>query len=400
MAAVTNITLEYIDALLQEFTSEEVRCSVNELAPAWAKMKPFKSHGGIGAVDLSISIPAYQLTDGAAYPTYQRYAPMGRLTYQGKLFGVPIKIPYGATKVADGKGASVNMVSTQLKRASEAAARLVGRAFLVNDLTTVLYTFDHATTYDNATTLTVTDPTGWRAGQLYESRTSGNTLVSTFRCDSVTPGASTYTIALTAVDGVSTGVGDVGVNSYVVPASAYGQTLMVSLTDVCTSSLSVYGQASTVLGWSPTTSTSSTQATAANVALIGTKIQQKRGLIHDITILSPARWHTMYNSQVSKIQYQGSTMDDFGKKIEFFGSEVIVDPNCPEASVFMVQSRDIFKDIFSDWESVTDGGGSANGARALHVDQSYAAYFANVLGIFQTRAELRNGCGMLTAATA
>lgn len=404
MAAVSSIGLADIDALLQEYTSEEVRCSVNELAPAWAKVKSFKTHGGIGAVDLAISTPAYQMDDGGAYVTsVPQYASMGRLTYQGRPFAIPLKIPYGAAKLADGKEASVNMVSTQLKRAAEAGARAVGRAFLVSDASTVLYTLDDGD--DNAVSLAVTDPTGWRAGQLYDVMDVSATpdaVLTRIQVTSVAYNGTNYTVTFAnAVSGSGvTGVGTVSTGDYIIPSNTFGLTAMTSLTDVCGTG-SVYGQAQTILEWSATKETASTQASAANLSLLAVKIQQKRGLLPDMTILSPVRWQTLYNSQVSKIQYQGSTVDDFGKKPEFFGSEVVSDPNCPVASVFLINTRDIMKDIFSDWEAIMDGGGSGGvGAKALHADPDYLAYFARVVGIFNTRCELRNGCGMLSAATA
>jgi hypothetical protein len=347
--------------------------------------------GGLGSVSI--------MTGGSAYPTAESKEATQLLVRPVSFVG-HVSIPLDAAELVSGKMDSIKLVKNQFELVGKNLGHQLGRAVFDGYLGGVEA---NATITAQAATISVSDITGFRQGQivdLYNGAASSK--VGSGRVGSITrDGDGTGSVALSGlVDGsgvaltgnvsLSTGV---WLQGFLTPSAGFRFT---SLADIAGSG-DLYGTTVSDADWSGTSTSLGSALTLDAMRELADDIAARSGEEPSHAIMHRLLFQDYEGLHTSNRRYmEGEKMDAFGKNDvmpTFRGRPLIVDDNCPAKQVFLIHKDSVKLASWREFSPLT------NGKDLAEVSQVNYAYLMKVAGMFNLAVDRRNAVGRLTAVS-
>ena len=213
-------------------------------------------------------------------------------------------------------------------------------------------------------------------------------------------------VAINATTGVGTitlsanagGAWAAGRDVYLYGAKASGMT---SLDDVCAAA-DLYGVTYTTNDWSGNLDSSTTTLTASALKSLSVLCARRSGKKPSHVLCNSVGEQRLYEAMGDAIRFSpGGNVDDYGGKLMFDGRPVVVDENCGDSDVYLIDAAQLKLHVFRDFAPELDGMKKPGmGRGGVLVSDSTLDYNAQIYGAFNLRCEQRNGFGRMSGLTA
>lgn len=408
-----NVDVNDIIDLAAREGNEYIKEQVNLKAPLRKalKKKPMKGNAAIINISGGGNPSVAQVEDFGLLPEAASIPPAQGIA-KPAAFVARLGLGRIALKTLAGVDDSADLLDTQLKGTAADMARQVGRAYFGSQLSSPAASAGTITNASSTTTIVATflaAASDFRVGEayIYEpdtvadtqaypvlctqvafSAVSDDTVVCTFIIGAgAVPG---YTSATLATEVVTVTSGNVLATdkfflrgSRVVPVAGATSGVvvrgnanpnMVDLPTIVSSVSSLHGLAASANGWSGNSVTVSGVFTPEQMMAKSKRLQVISGEAADMLVLSTLASGMYAASNISNGTFGSSSfatqprrvvdgkLGKYGKNgdmdsaLDFFGREVVVDPNCPSATAYMLNSDWLELGVWSEMQAEDEGG--------------------------------------------
>ncbi|MEK9722173.1 MAG: hypothetical protein VW405_01650 [Rhodospirillaceae bacterium] len=390
------ITVDQITALVGRHTNSVVNEQVNLECPVIGEgvIKKLHKPEKLGVINVKASglSATGWLADSGTLPTASNVTP-AQGTYQPRALLTHLAIPRMAAQLASSEEDGILLVKEQMESAGKDLGRQLGRSVFGDKI----YTLGAADDVDASAdaTITVSNPAGFRPGMKFTVYNGSSLVESAIVTDVSIPTSGNSTITLSANAG---GAWVAGYDLYLFGAKVDG---MVGLDDVCAAA-NLYGITYTTNDFSGNLDSSTTTLTASALKALSVRCARRSGKKPSHVLLNSVGEQRLYESMGDAIRFSpGGKVDDYGAKLMFDGRPVIVDENCGDSDVYLIDSDNVKLHVFRDINPEMHGAKKPGmGQGALLVSTSTLDYNAQIWGSFNLRCEKRNGFGRMSGLTA
>lgn len=246
-----------------------------------------------------------------------------------------------------------------------------------------------------ATTFLVSDPSGYLEGEEYDDWTSGGTYVQTFRVTNIAPGStlqSNYTITVETALASSIGSTD---NIYL-SGSGTSANRLTSLTDVCTSSTSLYGLSTTNFPSGLSVSLSSWDN--INGRRMGDTLAVLSGSRPTHIATNSLGASKIINASVPQRRFMNGEMDPYGGAIPKFDElPIAISEQLSASTIRFINAEKCYLAEFWPFECQADGVGQGGfGASVLKLSENKTSYKGLMTGGYEFIVMMRRAFGEFT----
>lgn len=405
------ITVTEIKSLLGRYTNKVVNEQANLACPfignEYIKKRKISNAAGVVNVKAGEVQSAGVVQDlgtlpvGASVSLFQgTYLPQGVFAR--------LEIPRIAAKTATSRADGVNLVKEQMESAGATLGRILARCLFNPSLGQPV-----AQVNSGSTTFQLNSTAGIRVGMWLEVW-NGNTLVE---------GAANTGLQVTAVDPsidgtpgtvtfTGTGSGSGNASTWLTTYSFYirgsrstagTNGYITSFADICSTG-DLYGiTASSSNEWAGNADTTTTTMTVRSLRNVLQKLKKRRGKKASHIVVNSTNAERYSELLLNNRRFANKDkMDAVGDAgFELDGIPWVEDENVDDTDVFFFQKDDVFLHEFQDFQPEIDGDASAGmGPNAFIVSPTALSYDVQVLGLYNVRAERRNGMARMSAIAA
>lgn len=399
------ITVSQITSLVGRYTNSVVNEQVNSECPLVGKgvLKKFKKKDKLGIVNIKAGElgSAQFIADGGTLPSGGDVLP-AQGTYSPVGLFARLSIPRIAATLASSLEDGIDIVKEQMDTCGKTMGRLLGRGIVGNSLGSPASTVTAA-----SSTFEVVSPGAWRVGMAFEvyngaSAVEGASEAQLLRVSNVAipaDGVGNTTITFTAAGGGGNLSQWETTHTFYLRGSK--ANAMTSLQDI-TAAASLYSQAHTSNEWSGNLDSSTTTLTTEAMRALMTTVVRRRGKRPSHVLCNRKNEERYSNRLLNNRRFTSGKMDAVGgSQFEFEGLPVFTDENFDDTDLYFFNDEDVKLHVFREASPDMDGEKSSGMNRgAVLISDTSLVYDVQVLGIYNLRAERRNGTGRMSALTA
>jgi hypothetical protein len=335
---------------------------------------------------------------GSKKPRQGYYDPVG-------IFG-RIEIPRIAAKVVTNESDGINIVKEQMDACAKGLGLALGAGVIGASMGSPA-----AQVLAGATTFTVNDPSPFRVGIGFEIH---NTAVPTIieggdgeelvvqkilmPADGV--GLTTITFTGQGVGGGCLNQWETTYKFFLRGSQDADDTNMTDLEDVAANA-ALYNLANTSDEWHGNLDDTPGPLTIERLSRNMVTYRRRRGKKPSFFLCNSRNMQRYDDQLVNNRRFANGKMDAQGDiASEYQGVPFFIDEIVKDTDVYMFNDEDIFLHVFSDFEVEMDGGSKKGMDRgSMMVSSERLIYDTQVLGIYNTRVERRNGLTRITNIT-
>lgn len=396
------ITVSQISSLVGRFTNSVVNEQANLSCPFVGKgiITKKKIADKIGVVNIKAGelSSAGTLADAGTLPTGDDVQP-AQGTYLPVAFYGRMAIPRIAAKLASSLDDGIELVKEEMESCGATLGRILGRAIFAPTLPSIL-----ANVSVNDTTFTVASPAGFRQGMAFEvwnggTAIEGNTEATKLRVTNVSipVDGSPSTITFT---GSGPGAAVAWTTAYTLYLRGTKLNPCVSLADVASTS-TIYSMVGTTNEWSGNSDSTTTTMSVTALRRMLTLTKRRRGERPDYIVSNSVNEQRYSDLLINNRRFMNGKMDAVGGAgFDLEGVPWFTDENVDDTDVFYHNQKDVTLHQFQDFQPEIDGGKQTGmNMGAYLVSSTTLTYDVQVLGIFNLRAQRRNGTSRFSALT-
>lgn len=390
--AFSDLTLSDVQDLLARYGNDFVTEQTNLMAPFFSSgsLKKRKNRGKVIIVLVKAGGLASTgfLADGGNLPDKK-----GKTPARGTLFPKVLFSRLGIGRLAVATLVDVNDAISLFKENTESMAediaRQRGRAVAKTSL-------GSPATVPSTTTITVSDPSGWRVGSKVDRYNTSDVYQETVEITDVdipASGNSTITFAAAATRATTD-------TFYLQGAHDNAPT---SLSDV-TADASLYGLSQNANDWAANRNPSIGTLSIDDMRLASVLHRRRRGKAHDCAVMNSVNEKRYSDLNLAQRRFMPGQKLDVrgGLKSEFEGKPIEVDENFPDDEIYLITESDLYWNETVSLHSDRDGSPAqmlGSSAPHAHVDQNEFAIDVHMWEAGNLVCTRRSGISILAGIT-